>query len=103
MWTGVYLSGRGNFFFFNSYVSRSPVRRTAQSALHVMLLSYYIGFMSVNATFAIAARTRKVSRRPCTCLTTIKMFILHRPLHTYISDSLGRLAAASQHIGNDRG
>ena len=33
--------------FFNSYVSRSPVRRTAQSALqsalHVMLLSYYIG------------------------------------------------------------
>ena len=42
-------SGRVNFFFFflNSYVSRSPVRRTAQialqSALHVMLLSYYIG------------------------------------------------------------
>ena len=33
----------GNIFFFNSYVSRSPVRRTAQSALHVMLLSYYIG------------------------------------------------------------
>ena len=29
----------GNFFFFNSYVSRSPVRRTAQSALHDMLLS----------------------------------------------------------------
>ena len=28
----------GNFFF-NSFVSRSPVRRTAQSALHVMLLS----------------------------------------------------------------
>ena len=26
-----------------SYVSRSPVRRTAQNALHVMLLSYYIG------------------------------------------------------------
>ena len=60
-------SGRVNFFkfFFNSYVSQSPVRRTAQSALqsalHVMLLSYYIGiyFMSVNATFAIAARTRK--------------------------------------------
>ena len=40
MWTGVYLFGR---FFFNSYVSQSPVRRTAQSALHVMLLSYYIG------------------------------------------------------------
>ena len=37
----------GKFVFFNSYVSRSPVRRTAQSALqsalHVMLLSYYIG------------------------------------------------------------
>ena len=27
----------------NSYLLRSPVRRTAQSALHVMLLSYYIG------------------------------------------------------------
>ena len=25
------------------YVSQSPVCRTAQSALHVMLLSYYIG------------------------------------------------------------
>ena len=33
----------GKFFFLNSYVSRSPVRMTAQSALHVMLLSYYIG------------------------------------------------------------
>ena len=31
------------FFFLNSYVSWSPIRRTAQSALHVMLLSYYIG------------------------------------------------------------
>ena len=27
----------------NSYLSRSQVLRTAQSALHVMLLSYYIG------------------------------------------------------------
>ena len=36
-WTGVV------GFFFNSYLSRSPQRRTAQSALHVMLLSYYIG------------------------------------------------------------
>ena len=27
----------------HSYVLRSPVRRTAQSAFHVMLLSYYIG------------------------------------------------------------
>ena len=27
----------------NYFVSWSPVRRTAQSALHVMLLSYYIG------------------------------------------------------------
>ena len=39
MWTGVHLSGRVIFY----YVSRSPVRRTAHSALHVMLLSYYIG------------------------------------------------------------
>ena len=53
MWTGACLDGCGQvniFFFLNSYVSRSPVRRTAQSALqsalHVMLLSYYIG-MSV--------------------------------------------------------
>ena len=36
-------TGKQFFFFFNSYVSRSPVRRTAQSALHVILLSYYIG------------------------------------------------------------
>ena len=47
MWTGAYLCGRvwmGKIFFFlNYYVSQSPVRRTAQSALHVMLLSYYIG------------------------------------------------------------
>ena len=45
MWTvtGVYLFGRVKLFFLNTYVSRSPVRRTAQSALHVMLLSYSIG------------------------------------------------------------
>ena len=50
LWTGAYfrVDGSGRFFFkfFNSYVSRSPVRRTAQSALqsalHVMLLSYII-------------------------------------------------------------
>ena len=41
MWTGVYLSGRVKKNY--SYVSRSPVRRTVQSTLHVMLLSYYIG------------------------------------------------------------
>ena len=37
-------------------------------------------FMSVTATFAVAARTRKVSRRPCTCPTTGKILILHKPL-----------------------
>ena len=37
-------------------------------------------FMSVNATFAVAARTRKVSRRPCTCPTTGKILILHKTL-----------------------
>ena len=83
-------SGRVNFFFFflNSYVSQSPVGRTAQStlqsALHVMLLSYYIGiyvyFMSVNATLAVAAHTRKVSRRPSTCPTTGNILILHKTL-----------------------
>ena len=48
LWTGKTDCGRVficldglKHFFFNSYVSRSPVRRTAQSALHVMLLSYY--------------------------------------------------------------
>ena len=52
LWTGktkcgrvvICLDGSGRvIFFLNSYVSRSPERRTAQSALHVMLLSYYIG------------------------------------------------------------
>ena len=32
-----------SYLFLNSYVSWSPVHRTAQSTLHVMLLSYYIG------------------------------------------------------------
>ena len=36
------LDGKIKIFFF-FYASQSPVRRTAQSALHVMLLSYYIG------------------------------------------------------------
>ena len=36
--------------------------------------------MSVNATFAVAARTRKVSRRPCTCPMTGNILILHKPL-----------------------
>ena len=36
--------------------------------------------MSVNATFAVAARTRNVSRRPCTCPTTGNILILHKPL-----------------------
>ena len=36
------MSGRVNFFSHNSYVTRFPACRTAQSALHVMLLSYYI-------------------------------------------------------------
>ena len=39
VWTGK----KQTLFFFNSYVSLSPVCRTAQSALQVMLLSYYIG------------------------------------------------------------
>ena len=37
-WTGVYLPGRVTIFFLNSSVSRSSVRMSAQSALHVMLL-----------------------------------------------------------------
>ena len=31
-------------------------------------------------TFAVAARTRKVSRRLCTCPTTGNILILHKPL-----------------------
>ena len=38
-------------------------------------------FMSVNAAFAVAARTRKVSRRPCTCPTTGNILILHKTLY----------------------
>ena len=37
-------------------------------------------FMSINATFAVAARTRKVSRWPCTCPMTGNILILHKPL-----------------------
>ena len=40
---GCFFVWTGKVFLKNSYVSPSPVRRTAQSALHVMLLSYYIG------------------------------------------------------------
>ena len=36
--------------------------------------------MSVNATFAVAARTRKVSRRPSTCPTKGNILILHKTL-----------------------
>ena len=36
--------------------------------------------MSVNATFAVSAHTRNVSRRPCTCPTTGNILILHKPL-----------------------
>ena len=68
---------------------QSPVRRTTQtqSALHVMLLSYYIGIMSVNATFAVAARTRKVLRRPSTCPTTGNILIWHKTLVDDLLDS----------------
>ena len=41
MWTCVYLPGQVKKKKID--VSRSPVRRTGQSALNVMLLSYYIG------------------------------------------------------------
>ena len=37
-------------------------------------------FMSVKATFAVTARTRMVSRRPCTCPTTGNILILHKTL-----------------------
>ena len=37
-------------------------------------------FMNVNATFAVDACTRMVSRRPCTCPTTCNILILHKPL-----------------------
>ena len=58
MWTGVYLSGRVNKkIFFTSCGSRSPVRRTVQSALLVMLLSYYIGMCEFHE------RQRDICRR----------------------------------------
>ena len=70
----------GGRFFLNSYLSRSPVCTTAQSALHIMLRGIRVYFMSINATFAIAARTRKVSRWPCKCPMTGNILILHKPL-----------------------
>ena len=45
---------------------------------HIMYACVY--FMSVKATFAVAARTRKVSQRPCTCPTTGNILILHKAL-----------------------
>ena len=59
--------------------------------------------MSVNATFAVAARTRKVSRRPCTCPTTGNILILHKTLlvaHTLSYDR--RLAQISMLPSGDR-
>ena len=47
LWSGKTKCGRVLICLDGYYVSRSPVRRTAQSALqsalHVMLLSYYVG------------------------------------------------------------
>ena len=39
--------------------------------------------MSVNATFDVAARTRKVSQRSCTHPTTGNILILHKTLPTW--------------------
>ena len=79
VWTGKYI-----YIFL---ILMSPVRRTAQSALqsalHVMLLSYYIGmcvFHERERDICSPARTRKVSRRPCTCPTTGNILILHKTL-----------------------
>ena len=46
----------------NSYVSRSPVRRTAQSALHVTLLSYYIGMCVFHERQRDICRRREYSQ-----------------------------------------
>ena len=77
MWTGVYLSGRVNFF---KHVSRSPVHsvhRTAQSTLHVMLLSYY------NYRHCVFhERQRDICRRRAYSqgFSKAKMLILYKPL-----------------------
>ena len=55
------------FVWTGKHVSRSPVHsvhRTARSALHGhVIVIGIVYFMSINVTFAVAARTRKVSRR----------------------------------------
>ena len=80
MWTGVYLSGRVK----KKILMYCGLQYEGLLRAHVMLLSYYIGihgyFMSINVTFAVTARTRKVSRRPCICPTTGNILILYKPL-----------------------
>ena len=60
MWTGVYLSGRVKKIL--NYLSRSPVRRTAQSAFHIILLSYYIGMCVFNERQCNIFRRRTYSQ-----------------------------------------
>ena len=80
--SGVYLSGRLKIcfccFLFYSYVSLSPLYRTAQSALHVMLLSYYIGMCVFHERQRDICRRRTYSQGFAkvvrTCPTTGKTF-----------------------------
>ena len=54
--------------------------RALQTSCYCHIIQACVYFMSVNVTFAAAARTRKVSRRPCTCPTTGNILILHKTL-----------------------
>ena len=54
--------------------------RALYTSCYCHIIEACVYFMSVNATFAVAAPTRKVSRRPCTCPTTGNIVILHKPL-----------------------
>ena len=102
MWTGTYLCGRvwtgkKNLYIYIYYIyflilcislQYVGLLRALYRALYTSCYCHiiYVYFMSVNATFAVAARTRKVSRRPSTCPTTGNILILHKPLVTRQSE-----------------
>ena len=84
LWTGKTQCGR--------VILMSQVRRTAQSASNIMLLSYYIGMCVFHERQRDICRRRTYSQgfaiavQSCTCPTTGKILILHKPLH--ISNTL---------------
>ena len=79
LWTGKTKCGRVFIliFFLNSYVSRSTVCRTAQSALHVILLSYYIGMCVFHERQCDICRRRAYSQGFAKAVHISTILILH--------------------------